>query len=192
MDAIETVRLRLRKFTIADLDDLALIFGDPEVVKHLGSGKPAQRKETEVTLNSIIKHWEQHGFGRWAAIEKQTGKLIGYGGLRNFHGTPELVYLLDKPFWGKGLATEMASGCLKYGFDERRFERIVGVVKSANAASQRVMEKIGMSYEKRASLYGMDVVCYTLSRDIYQLNQRGHFYSQHNHLINSERTLLHT
>jgi ribosomal-protein-alanine N-acetyltransferase len=180
MDEIETVRLRLRMFTTDDLDDLSIIFGDAEVVKHIGSGKPAPRAETEVALHSILRHWERHGFGRWAAIDKQTDKLIGYGGLRNFEGTPELVYLLAKSYWRKGLGTEMAQGCLKYGFEDRGFERIVGLVKTANAASHRVMEKLGMDYEKHATVYGMNVVCYSLSRAPYQLKRHGHFYT-HNH-----------
>ena len=192
MDEIETVRLRLRMFTTDDLDDLSIIFGDAEVVKHIGSGKPAPRAETEVALLSIIRHWERHGFGRWAAVDKQTGKIIGYGGLRNFEGTPELVYLLAKPYWRKGLGTEMAQGCLKYGFEERGFERIVGLVKPANAASHRVMEKLGMNYEKRATVYGMNVLCYSLSREIYQLEQHGHFYVHHHALVNSEVTSLGT
>lgn len=178
MDEIETARLRLRMFTTDDLDDLSLIFADAEVVKHLGSGKPAPREETEIALHSILRHWQQHGFGRWAAVDKQTERLIGYGGLRNFEGTPELVYLLARSHWGRGLGTEMARGCLKYGFEERRFERIVGLVKLANAASHHVMEKIGMGYEKHATLYGVDVVCYALSRDIYQLERHNHFYAQ--------------
>jgi len=192
MDEIETTRLRLRMFKTDDLDDLALIFNDAEVVKHIGSGKPAPREETEVALHSILRHWERHGFGRWAAVDKQTGRLIGYGGLRNFEGTPELVYLLARSYWGRGLGTEMARGCLEYGFRERKFERIVGLVKLANAASHRVMEKIGMDYEKHATIYGMNVVCYTLSRDLYQLGRRSHFYAQQKPLTNSAITLLHT
>jgi ribosomal-protein-alanine N-acetyltransferase len=192
MDEIETVRLRLRMFTTDDLDDLSLIFGDEEVVRHIGSGKPAPREETEVALDSILRHWERHGFGRWAAVDKQNNKLIGYGGLRNFEGTPELVYLLARSYWRKGLGTEMAQGCLKYGFEERGFERIVGLVKPANAASHHVMEKLGMNYDKHATVYGMDVVCYSLSGAHYQLERHGHLYVHHHHLVNLEATSLHT
>lgn len=190
MDEIETVRLRLRMFTTADLDDLSLIFGDAEVVRHIGSGKPAPREETEVALHSILRHWERHDFGRWAAVDKETGKLIGYGGLRNFEGTPELVYLLARSHWGRGLGTEMAQACLRYGFEDRGFERIIGLVKIANAASHRVMKKVGMDYEKHAIVYGMDVVCYTLSHHIYELEQYDHFYTQQQKLFSNSAAAL--
>jgi RimJ/RimL family protein N-acetyltransferase len=190
MDEIETVRLRLRMFTTDDLDELSLIFADAEVVKHLGTGKPAPREETEFALHSILRHWERHGFGRWAAVDKQTDKLIGYGGLRSFEDTPELVYLLARPYWGKGLGTEMALGCLKYGFEDRGFERIVGLVKLANAASHHIMEKIGMNYEKHATIYGMNVVCYTLERDAYLSGQQNLIYAHCNRLTNQDTSLL--
>lgn len=167
MPEFETNRLLLRQFTLDDLDAMAQIFADPEVVKHLGSGQPASRGETENALLSIIAHWERHGFGRWAAIHKRTRELVGYGGLRSFHGEPELVYLLKKSHWGMGLATEMARACLKFGFEELSFERIIAMAKSANVASHRVMQKAGMCFERAANIYGMDVVCYAHSRSAY-------------------------
>ena len=170
---IETERLQLRLFTLDDLDDLSLIFSDPDVVKHLGTGKPAPREETEQALHSVINHWERHGFGRWAAVFKATGKLIGYSGLRSFNGTPELVYLLDKPYWGLGLATEMAQASLKYGFEELGFERIIALSKLANVASHHVLEKIGMVYEKTTTIFEMDVVHYSITREMYLSRQLG-------------------
>ena len=167
MPELETDRLLLRQFVPDDLDALAQIFADPEVVKHLGSGQPASREETETALHSIIAHWGRQGFGRWAAVYKPTRELIGYGGLRNFHGEPELVYLLKKSYWDHGLATEMARASLKFGFEELKFERIIAMAKTANVASHRVMEKAGMCFERTANIYGMDVVCYALSRPAY-------------------------
>ena len=167
MPEIETDRLLLRQFKLEDLDALAELFADPEVVKYLGSGEPASRAETETALCSIIAHWERHGFGRWAAVYKPAGLLIGYGGLRSFHGEPELVYLLGQSYWRRGLATEMALACLKFGFEERNFERIIAMAKTPNVRSHRVLEKAGMRFERAANIYGMDVVCYGLSRGDY-------------------------
>ncbi|MCA1592443.1 MAG: GNAT family N-acetyltransferase [Acidobacteria bacterium] len=155
-------------FTPGDLEDLHAIFGDPDVVRHMGPGQPLSHAETEVALKSIIAHWEQHGIGRWAVVEREAGKLIGFAGIRFLEGTPEVVYLLAKKCWGRGLATEIASACLEYGFRERLYERIVAVTKPANVASQRVMRKLGMKYEGEARYYGYDVVQYGLSRDEYE------------------------
>lgn len=171
MPEIETDRLLLRQFKPDDLDALAELFADPLVVKYLGSGEPASRAETEAALCSIISHWERHGFGRWAAVYKPTGGLIGYGGLRSFHGEPELVYLLGRPYWRRGLATEMALASLKFGFEGLRFERIIAMAKTQNVRSHRVLEKSGMRFERAANIYGMDVVCYGLARGLYLTEQ---------------------
>lgn len=168
MIEIETARLYLRLLTPDDLDELYPIFSNMEVVKYLKTGEDVSREDTQRALNSIIKHWEKHGFGRWGVVEKATGKLIGYGGLRNLYGMPELVYLLDKPYWGIGLATEIAKACLKWGFEKQRFERIVAVTRHEHAASRRVMEKVGMVYERDETLHDVEVVLYSISRATYQ------------------------
>jgi ribosomal-protein-alanine N-acetyltransferase len=160
----ETARARLRMFTLGDLDELFIILSDPEVVRHLGTGLPVTKDEAEVALKSIINHWERNGIGRWAVVDKGSGRLIGWAGLRLLEGTPEVVYLLARNYWGSGLATELGRACLKFGFYERRFERIVAITKPGNLASQRVMKKLGMKYEGEACYYGYDVVQYAISR----------------------------
>lgn len=167
MCEIETERVRLRMFRPDDLDELSHIFADPDVVRHIGTGQPATREETQFALQTIIHHWERRGFGRWAAVYKPNQRLIGYCGLRSFNDLPELVYLLSKDYWGKGLATEMARTALRYGFEEKRFEQIIAMTKLENHASQRVMKKIGMNYDKNAIICNMEVVCYSISRDQY-------------------------
>lgn len=167
MNEIETERLQLRLFRPGDLDDLFPIFSDPDVVRYLGSGQPARRDETETALMSIIRHWEVYGFGRWAAVCKQTRKLIGYCGLRNFQGTAELVYLLSKQYWGMGLATEMARASIKFGFEEKKFEHIIAMAKLANIASQRVMSKVGMSFQNNILIFNIEVALYSINRAAY-------------------------
>jgi ribosomal-protein-alanine N-acetyltransferase len=171
MIEIETDRLLLRTFTMADMDELCLIFSDSEVVKYLGKGLPAGKEETEHALRSIIRHRKRHGYGRWAVTFKRTQELIGYGGLRCFHGTPELVYLLSKSYWGQGLATELAMASLKHGFEKLRFKHIVAMANQANKASHRVLEKVGMTFEKTARICDMDIFCYSLSRTAYRSQQ---------------------
>ncbi|MDQ3821233.1 MAG: GNAT family N-acetyltransferase [Acidobacteriota bacterium] len=177
MCEIETERVQLRMFRPDDLDGLSLIFADPDVVRHIGNGKPVQGEETEVALRSIIRHWGIHGFGRWAAVYKATRKLIGYCGLRSFNGVPELVYLLSKEYWGRGIATEMARAALSYGFEEKQFGQIIAMTKVENYASERVMKKLGMSYEKNAIICNMEVVCYSISREQYLSGSANHLFT---------------
>ena len=190
MCEIGTERIQLRMFRPDDLDELSHIFEDPDVVRHIGTGQPAKRAETEFALQSIIRHWERHGFGRWAAVYKPTRKLIGYCGLRSFNGVPELVYLLSKEYWGKGLATEMARAALSYGFEEKRFERIIAMTKIENLASQRVMEKLGMNYEKKATISEIEVVCYSLSRNKYLSDSTNHIFTLDNSRGDTELVMM--
>ena len=112
MHEIETARLRLRLFTRADLADLSRIVADPEVMKYLGRVPgPLTAAEAESFLGSVMAHWARHGFGRWAVAEKAGGQMIGCAGLRSHGDAAELVYLLDKRFWGAGLGTEVAEAC---------------------------------------------------------------------------------
>ena len=172
MPEIETAHLRLRLFTPDDLDDLMLIFGDPDVMKYLGieAGTTLTREEVKVTLEKMIDFWANHGFGRWALINKEDGRMIGLCGLRLLDGAPELVYAIAKAYWGRGLATEAATASLRYCFEELQLERIVAVTRHANTASIRVMRKIGMSYENEVNHYGVDGVCYVANRDEYQID----------------------
>ena len=186
MPEIETDRLLLRQFTPGDLDALAGLFADPDVVRYLGSGLPASREEAETALRSIIAHWERHRFGRWAAVYRATGEVIGYGGLRSFHGEPELVYLLGKSYWRRGLATEMALACIKFGFEELEFDRVIAMAKTGNRASHRVLEKTGMRFERAANIYGMDVVCYGLSRAAYLSGRAARTLAYHLHCLSRE------
>src|SRR5215470_10232242 len=168
MPAIETERLRLRMLDGDDLDNLARMFADPEVVKYVGDGKPASREEAVKALHSIIAGWKDRGYGRWAAVDRTTGAFIGFGGLRSLLGTPEVVYHLTKKNWGRGFATELARAALRFGFEDRGFDRIVAITKPPNLASIHVMEKLGMQFEKYAQYYGLDVVQYSITRDAFK------------------------
>ncbi|NEO29512.1 MAG: GNAT family N-acetyltransferase [Symploca sp. SIO3C6] len=164
MPDLETARLKLRKFTLDDADDLYRIYDNPEVMKYVGNGART-RKETEAGLLSMIQHWQQHDFGMWAVIHQQDHILIGRCGLCFLDKTTEveLGYLFDKFYWGRGLATEASLAALKYGFEVVKLKRIVAVAKPENLASRRVMEKVGMKYEKDAHYYDSDVVYYSIT-----------------------------
>jgi ribosomal-protein-alanine N-acetyltransferase len=166
--SIETDRLRLRLFHPQDLDELASMFSDPQVMRYVADGKPAGRDVAEKALTSVIDHWRRHGFGRWAAEDKETRQFVGFGGLRSLFGMPEVVYHFSPAYWGKGLATELGRASLRYGFEEHRFEKIVAIAKPENAASIRVMEKLGMHYEMNTRYYDIDVVQYTLASEEYK------------------------
>ncbi len=168
---IETPRLNLRQFTPKDAKELYRIYSHPDSFKYMSNEKPLPWEQTRGLIDSFTEHWRKYNFGVWAVVDKSNQKLIGHCGLKFLGNTTEIQigYLLFKSYWGRGLATEAASAVLKYGFEMAQLNRIVAIAKPENIASRRVMEKIGMKYEKDAYYYDNDVVYYSLSRDAYQL-----------------------
>src|ERR1041385_3595196 len=100
---IETDRLRLRMFRAEDLNDFAALLADKDVMRYVEDGQPKDRAVAEKALNSIVTHWQRHGFGGWAVEEKTSHAFVGFGGLRSLFGVPEVVYHFAKAQWGRGL-----------------------------------------------------------------------------------------
>ncbi|HEY9282014.1 MAG TPA: GNAT family N-acetyltransferase, partial [Pyrinomonadaceae bacterium] len=170
---IETDRLRLRRFLPSDLDSLAGLMGDPEVMRHIGreAGLTLSQPEAEALLDLLVSEWERRGFGRFALFDKATGEFVGLCGwkaLEGADGKPELLYVLGKEHWGSGLAVEAAAACLRYGFAELRMERVVALTRPKNSASRRVLDKLGMRCEGEGIYYGVQVVCYSITRAEFQ------------------------
>lgn len=166
MPEIETLRLRLRHCTPADLEDLAQIRGDAEVMRFIGDRKPQTKDKVRELLDEIYQHWQKHGFGRWAVIDKSADQFIGLCGLNYLENTDEteIGYLLARSAWGKGYATESAKACLRYGFEELKLDQIVAVAFPENLVSRRVMEKLGMRYVKLTRYFEGEVAYYELRR----------------------------
>jgi RimJ/RimL family protein N-acetyltransferase len=177
MHIIETERLKLRPLTHDDLDALAAINSDPQVMRYISDGNPAAREHTAERLNFLIEHGRQYGFGAWAVLYKSSLSLIGFCALIHLDGTTEVEvgYRLARNQWGNGFATEAARASLRHGFEDLALERIVAVVQPDNLASQRVLEKLSLKYEKDARYYNTEVKYYAIAREAYEPD--GSFYS---------------
>ena len=146
---------------------MAEIYSDPEVVRYL---RPLDLEGTRQQLSSFVFHWEEHGFGLWAVEERSSGRLIGRIGLVNhddWNASPhdaEVGWALERATWGRGLATEGGAAALRFGFKTKRMERIVSIAHRDNAASQRVMEKLGLQREGATTWRDQPVVSYAISR----------------------------
>jgi len=171
VSVLETPRLQLRPFTAADAEDHARIYAKPEVTRFLAGGPflgAAAAQRSRAALDLFIAHWVEHGFGVWAVVDKRTRLLIGQCGLKFLPDRPEveILYALDTPYWGQGLASEAGTAALRYGFEVARLERIVAVALPEHGASQRVMAKLGMTYHGLVEVYGgIRAVLYAVSRD---------------------------
>lgn len=172
---IDTARLRLRTWRPGDVEALARINADPQVARFVGPQRALTRAETQRGLDALIGHWRVHGFGLWAVEERGSGQLIGRAGLWHPPGwdEPELGWLLDRAWWGRGLATEAAAAGLAYGFAGRAMERIISIIPPDNAASQRVAGKLGMEPAGETTWRGRPVRWYARTRAQWQRGDAG-------------------
>lgn len=150
---LETPRLLLRHLKIDDLDELYLLYRDPEIRRYFPDGVLSYedtKEELEWYLNG---HPQYPELGLWATVHKETGKFIGRCGLLPWEIDGklaiEIAYLLDKNFWHQGLATEAARGIMSYAFEKINLTRLICLIDPANAASQKVAERIGMKLERQ-------------------------------------------
>ncbi len=126
-------------------------------------------KQTAVKLQSFLDSYQKYGYGKYALIHRQSGRLIGYCGIvvEEIEGKleNELGYRLDSEFWGKGLATEAAKACLEYYFDQLNLDSVLGIVEPENYASIRVLEKVGMEFVKESILWEKVVFIYKIKNN---------------------------
>lgn len=137
----------MRTWTQADLGALFEIMRDARVMRYLADGKPFTLEQTEEFLIWAENYQRENGFCRWKVIEKSSGETIGSCGFARPHGTDEieLGYLLAQKHWGKGFATEAAEASKIYGFKNLGFREIIAMTDLENAASRKVLEKIGFA-----------------------------------------------
>ncbi|MGO7588403.1 GNAT family N-acetyltransferase [Rhizobium leguminosarum] len=157
-----TARLRLRIPVERDIDFLNRLFSRPELVAHRPVPRPDSPEESAARLARDIGHWKDHGFGRWAV--EANGALVGFGGVtvsKEFDGL-NLSYHLQPESWGQGYATELVREALVFAFDDLHAERVIGLVRTANAASIRILEKCGFNFEREVILHGAPTNMYAL------------------------------
>jgi len=164
---IESERLIFRKFTLDDLPRLIEQRSDPEVAKFLGGTKLQNPEALGKRIRFYMSCYDSHGFGMCAMFWKPTGEMIGSAGLQPLDGTDEIEvgYSMIREFWGKGIGTEAARAWLDHGFRNFGLDRIVAVAHTENWASRRIMEKLGMKYEKVEEHYGAECAFYAISKD---------------------------
>lgn len=172
----ETERLILRRFTPDDSPHLYTLDNDPAVMRYINGGTPTPWEVIEQQiLPSFLRYDDaKPGFGFWAVIEKATGEFVGWFVFRPTGDDPgevALGYRFHKAAWGKGYATEGAGALIERGFAEWGVERVIATTYEENAASRRVMEKLGMrfirSFRYSAEEIGASDTSYTGSAEVW-------------------------
>lgn len=156
----ETGRLTLRPFVPADAHPLHQILAVEGVLRYYPTTDPPDLERVKRLVERQLEHWSEHGYGWWAVEDTLGGELIGWSGLQYLPETDEIEigYLLARPFWGRGLATEGARVGIHFGFETLQIPEIIGITHPENVASQHVLEKIGLVFLEEAEYFGM--ACY--------------------------------
>ncbi|MDB5397060.1 MAG: acetyltransferase, ribosomal protein N-acetylase [Rhodospirillales bacterium] len=148
---LETARLLLRPFDDDDLDGLAALCADPDVMRYFP--ETLDRSASEKFAGRIKAHFNLHGFGPWSVEVKRGGRFVGFVGLMvptfKSHFTPciEICWRLARVAWGQGYGTEAARAAEDFAFGVLGRDEIVSMTVPANLNSRHVMERLGMTHE---------------------------------------------
>ncbi len=168
---IETDRLLLREWREGDWVGLHRAYGDPEVMRWLGTGAVADVETTAFGVGRMHAHWQQLGYGLFATELKETGELIGRIGLMRHPDWPvdehkvEVGWTLQRSAWGHGYATEGAKASLQFGFERLGLERIFSMTDPTNVRSQAVMKRCGLRLQGEVVFHEFLEVYYTIDRE---------------------------
>ena len=150
MNSFATPRLLAERVTTAHWLDLRRMDEDQQFMALLGGVRDTAGTVAYLEMN--VTHWADHGFGMWMLRDAFSSAVIGRAILRHLdvEGVDEVEvgYGFIPQYWGRGLATEIANECVRIGFEQLRLSSIVAITMPANLASQRVMRKAGLTYER--------------------------------------------
>lgn len=168
MHVIETERLILRTFTRDDLDRLADLFADRQFCRFSVNPNGIARDDAAIVLGKILG-WTQIGLPpQFAVILRESGTLIGYCGFwpQEIDGerVTEIGYRLNPQFWNRGIATEAARAVRDHAFRDLQLEHVVSFIHPDNHPSRRVVEKIGMHFEKHTTFHGFPTDVFGIAR----------------------------
>ncbi len=172
ISTIETTHLLLRAWQPEDAPGLHMILQEDGLLQYFPNPNPPPRAKADEYIAHQLEHWQQYGYGHWAVVTRGDNQVVGWNGLEYLPelGETEVAYLLSKRVWGRGYATEAARAAVGFGFDTG-LPAIIGLVHPQNTASIRVLEKCGMVFGDRLTLWGLDMSRYRVDRAAYQEHQ---------------------
>jgi len=147
---IETERLVLRKMRRSDAKDLFAYASNPEVTRHTMWNTHRTLRDSEQFLEAIEHRYRDGQVTNWGIEAKSNGKFIGTCGFVYWapeHQRAEIGYALSADYWNQGLMSEAALAVLRFGFEKMNLNRLEARCNLANIGSERVMQKLGMTYE---------------------------------------------
>lgn len=164
---LETARLALREMEMSDLDFIADLLGNSQVMEFWP--KPYTKEEARQWLIKQQARYRKDGFGYWLVLEKKMNQPIGQTGLlkMTIEERPEIAlgYIFHYSFWNKGYAGEAASACVEYAFQKLRVSRVIALIRPENVASKKVAEKLRMMPAGITEYAGLKHLIYVIEKN---------------------------
>jgi len=169
MIQVATERLILRQFELSDSEFIVELLNEPSFIQNIGDRNVRTLADAEKYLeNGAMVSYAKNGFGLLAVTLTETGETLGMCGLikRDALEDVDIGYAFLPKFWSQGYAIEAAQGVMKFSKEVLGLKRIVAIVDPANAGSIRVLEKLGMTFEKMMKLSEDDIELKLFSMEI--------------------------
>ena len=161
---LQTHRLTLRQMEAADLDFVATMLADPDVMRFYPS--PLSREESAEWIERQQRRYAEDGYGLWLALNRSSGVPVGQVGLVASEvdeiREPALTYLIHRPYWRRGFATEATLATRNYAFEELGLRRMITLIRPENVPSQGVARKIGMTPERETDFKGFKHIVFAV------------------------------
>jgi len=155
----------MRELKPSDASGMFELDRDPLVHRYLGNKPIASLDQAKDVLEFVRRQYAENGIGRWALIHRDSEEFMGWCGLKlnkeplnGYTGYYDLGYRLIPRFWGQGFAFEAGSAALDYGFNQLKLETVYAAAHTGNAASNRVLTKLG--FEQTGTFQYEDEPCY--------------------------------
>jgi len=164
-EVLATPRLVLRELVPQDLDFVATMLANPDVSRHYE--RHFTRDDAEVWIDRQIERYRRDGHGLWLVEERPSGAPVGQVGLalQEVEGMiePEVGWLLDRSYWGRGFATEAARAVRDAAFRRWRYPKVISLIRPENAPSQRVAHRIGMTPGRRVNFHSFAHIVFAVA-----------------------------
>jgi [ribosomal protein S5]-alanine N-acetyltransferase len=165
---LETTRLRLRELAASDLDFVAAMLDDADVMRYYP--QRLDRAAALVWIERQQMRYSRDGHGLWLVLDRETDEPVGQVGLVTHELTglpraryPEIGYLLHRPFWHRGFATEAAAGVRDHAFRAAHYDQVISLIRAVNEPSQAVARRLGMSIIGETEFAGLPHLVFGLN-----------------------------
>ena len=164
---LQTPRLLLREMHHGDLDFMAEMLGDGEVMRHYPQTE--DRAGAAASIQRQMDRYAQWGYGPWLVLSKETGQPLGRVGLLRQTvedvDEVEVGYMIHRPFWRQGFAFEASAACRDYVFSALDRDHVISLIRPVNLPSQAVARKMGMQPEKEIMHHELRHIVFAMKRE---------------------------